>query len=295
MLAITDPIEPTVPDPASSLDYVLYPVRYYLQATGVVLWQAFTRPDLLWQGVKFSAALLSILAAHESGHYIACRRYNVRATLPFFLPAPPLFLAGTFGAFIKIQSPIGSRRALFDIAVAGPLAGFAVIIPVTLAALLTRAPAPPELLTNLEGMIVLNDPPLLQLLAWTLNIDLSNIAPNPFYFAAWIGLLVTSLNLLPVSQLDGGHTTYALFGKPAHRALGLIAFAGMLMLALLGWQWHNTPGGLLYAVLLFILLRMPHPQVRNEAESLGPIRLAVAVLTLIVFLLAFTPFPISIP
>ena len=139
-----------------------------------------------------------------------------------------------------------------------------------------------------------NDPPLLRLLAWILNVDLTSIAPNPFYFAAWIGLLVTSLNLLPVGQLDGGHLTYSLFGRLIHQGIGLSAFAGMLMLALLGWLWHHTPGGLLYVVLLFILLRLPHPQARSEADSLGPIRVAMAILTLIIFLLAFTPFPISI-
>jgi len=114
-----------VPEPplASVLDYLLYVPQYYLLNVGTLVVFALTHPQILTEGLVFSFALLSILTAHEMGHYVACRRYGVSATLPFFIPAPPLFLAGTFGAFIKIKSPIPSRRALFDIGLAGPLAG----------------------------------------------------------------------------------------------------------------------------------------------------------------------------
>jgi membrane-associated protease RseP (regulator of RpoE activity) len=289
-------VEPVMPAPAAWPDYLTYVPVYYARAVVGLLAYAWAHPQLLARGATFSAALLSILLAHEAGHYVACRRYNVRATLPFFIPAPPLFLAGTFGAFIKIKSPIPTRRALFDIGVAGPLAGFAVILPVALVAVLTAEPSGFSAESAAPGtVIVFNDPPLLRLFASALGVDIASIAANPFYFAAWIGLLVTSLNLLPVGQLDGGHAVFSVFGRRAHRHTGRAAFALMLTVAVLGWMWHHAPGGFVYAALLFVMLRVPHPQVVNEADALGRARLAVAAATLLVFLLSFEPFPISIP
>ncbi|HEX8161567.1 MAG TPA: site-2 protease family protein [Pyrinomonadaceae bacterium] len=291
------PVEPVLAAPARLFDYVSYVPLYYALTVAGVCEYAAAHPSLIAQGLTFAAALLSILAAHESGHYVACRRYNVEATLPFFIPAPPLFLAGTFGAFIKIKSPIPTRRALFDIGVAGPLAGFVVIIPVAVAAILTTHPAPPLPASASEAsgaLVYFNDPPLLRLLARALRMDIANAAPNPFYFAAWIGLLVTSLNLLPVGQLDGGHAVFSVFGERAHRLVGRFAFAAMLALAVLGWLWHHAPGGFVYAVLLFVMLRLPHPRATHEEATLGRARLAVAWLTLAVFLLCFEPFPLSI-
>jgi len=216
----------------------------------------------------------------------------VDATLPFFIPMPPPFIAGTLGAFIKIRSPIPSRRALFDIGVAGPLAGFLVVIPVACAGLLTSQAAPP---LPAEGVIIFNDPLLLRLLAAPLGVrDLVSIAPNPFYMAAWIGLLVTSLNLLPVGQLDGGHAVYAVLGRRVHRYAGRLAFLSMLALAPLGWVWHGVPSGFLYVVLLFIMLRLPHPQPLDDTDKLGTARTAVALATLLVFALSFIPFPLTI-
>ena len=283
--------EPAIAAPVTWLDYLLFPPAYYLQATGALIAHAFAHPALIVDGAAFAVALLAILLAHEAGHYIACRRYGVEATLPFFIPAPPLFLAGTFGAFIKIKSPIPSRRALFDIGVAGPLAGFIVVVPIALAAILTARPAPP---LPPEGLIIFNDPPLLRLMAGALGVDLFDIAPNPFYFAAWIGLLVTSLNLLPVGQLDGGHVTFAVFGPRSHRLLGLTAFFTMTALGALGWSWHGTPSGFVYALLLLVMLRVRHPQSEGETDMFGRTRLLVAAITLAVFLLSFTPFPITI-
>jgi membrane-associated protease RseP (regulator of RpoE activity) len=290
-------VEPALASPARLVDYVSYIPTYYALTVAGVCKYAVAHPSLLVSGVTFAAALLSILAAHESGHYVACRRYGVDATLPFFIPAPPLFLAGTFGAFIKIKSPIPTRRALFDIGVAGPLAGFIVIIPVAVAAILTTHPAPPLLASGADSsgaVVFFNDPPLLRLLARSLGMDIANAAPNPFYFAAWIGLLVTSLNLLPVGQLDGGHAVFSVFGERAHRLVGRAAFAAMLALAVLGWLWHHAPGGFVYAVLLFVMLRLPHPRATTEEASLGRARIVVAWLTLAVFLLCFEPFPLSI-
>lgn len=286
-------LEPAVAAPSTPLDYLTFIPQYLVLALATEAAYAFAHPQFIVEGLKFAAALLSILLAHESGHYVACRLYGVSATLPYFVPMPPPFMAGTLGAFIKIKSPIPSRRALFDIGVAGPLAGFVVIIPVACLALLTSTPGHPAP----EGLLVLvfNDPLLLRLLAVPLGVhDLPSIAPNPFYFAAWVGLLVTSLNLLPVGQLDGGHAVYSVLGRRAHRHAGRVAFLSMLALAPLGWLWHGVPSGALYVVLLFIMLRVPHPQPLDESDPLGAARNLVALLTLLVFALSFLPFPLTV-
>ena len=285
--------EPGLSAPSSFLDYILYIPEFYLKVTAAYVQNAFLDPSILAQGLTFAGALLAILTAHEAGHYIACRRYGVAATLPFFIPAPPLFLAGTFGAFIKIKSPIPSRRALFDIGVAGPLAGFVVAVPIAATGIWTAPPAVPVVAEAGQQMIVFNDPVLMQLLAGSIghNLDMN---VNPLYFAAWIGLLVTSLNLMPVGQLDGGHATYALFGARVHKWIGRCAFVLMSTLAILGWVWFSSPSGFLYAILLGVLLRVRHPKVTDDVEKLDRPRVIVATLTLIVLALSFLPFPIKI-
>lgn len=291
MLSSTDLPEPNVPEPTRFFEYLLYIPEYYLKATALLIMQGVTHTGLLAQGLAFSVSLLAILTAHESGHYVACRRYGVDATLPFFIPAPPLFLAGTFGAFIKIKSPIPSRRALFDIGVAGPLAGFVVAVPIAIIGILLSHPAPPPA----GASIVFNDPLLFRMIAQVAGVHLDAYnAGNPFYFAAWIGLLVTSLNLMPVGQLDGGHATFSLFGARTHRWLGIVAFITMATLAVLGWMWHKAPSGFLYAVLLAVMLRMRHPQAGDGSETLGRARVVIALCTLLVFILSFWPFPITI-
>ena len=284
--------EVEVPEPAltRAVDYLLYLPRFYVGAVLAILSNAFQHQQILIDGLTFSVALLAILTAHEMGHYIACRRYRVKATLPFFIPAPPLFLAGTFGAFIKIKSPIPSRHALFDIGLAGPLAGFVVAIPVSILGLLYMQPAT----SNPSYSIIFNDPLLFRLLGKLLGVPLDPYAPtNPYYMAAWIGLLVTSLNLMPVGQLDGGHGTFSVFGKRVHHVIGRAAFVSMAILAVLGFVWHGSPSGFLYTVLLGVMLRVRHPQPATM-EPLGKTRVLVAIITLIVFVLCFWPFPITI-
>ena len=295
IMLVSDAVpEPAMRSPVGLLDYVLYIPEFYLKAVAGYVQYAFAHPQLLAQGGSFAGALLAILTAHEAGHYIACRRYGVEATLPFFVPAPPLILAGTFGAFIKIKSPIPTRRALFDIGVAGPLAGFVVALPIAVIGILTAHPATLQLTPETgQQTIIFGDPLLLQLIARAFGSDL-NIEINPFYFAAWIGLLVTSLNLMPVGQLDGGHATYALFGKRLHTWIGRAAFVLMTSLAILGGVWYSSPSGFLFAVLLAVLLRVRHPQVMDESEPLDRKRVIIALLTLLVFVLSFLPFPIKI-
>ena len=283
-------IDPNLPEPSSVVGWILFVPEYYLQTVKLLISFALLHPQILGQGLIFSGALLTILLAHEMGHYIACRRYGVDATLPFFIPAPPLFLAGTFGAFIKIKAPIPTRRALFDIGLAGPLAGFVALLPIAVIGILSMGtPLRP---TGHE--IFFNDPLLLRLLGRLLGVRLDPYSPtNPCYMAAWIGLLVTSLNLMPVGQLDGGHGTFALFGQRAHQWIGRLAFVTMAALAILGWFWHGSPSGFLYTVLLAVMLWVRHPQ-PQVMEPLGAKRIWIAILTLIVFALSFWPFPITI-
>lgn len=293
-ISLVSPVLPTLEPPlATPLDYLLYLPLSYLY-WGVELFKyAVQNPHLIAEGATFSASLLAILFSHEMGHYLACRYYKVSATLPYFIPAPPIFLAGTFGAFIKIRSPIPTRRALFDIGLAGPLAGFVVALPVAVAGILTVGP-PAEIPATGGQLIFFNDPLLFRLISKLAGIPLDPNSPiNPLYMAAWIGLLVTSLNLMPVGQLDGGHGTFAVFGGRAHRIIGRVAFVTVVTLALLGFWWHNSPSGFLYAVLLGIMMKVPHPA-PGEMEPLGTKRTVVAIITLIVFALCFWPFPITI-
>jgi membrane-associated protease RseP (regulator of RpoE activity) len=263
---------------------------YYVQAVFEILRFAFAQPALLVQGLIFSGCLLAILASHESGHYLFCRYYGVDATLPFFIPQPPLLIPGTFGAFIRMKSVVPSRRALFDIGLAGPLAGFVVMIPIAVAGVLTlkHQNIPPG-----SPGITFNDPLLFRAIASAFKINLNDGVANSFYLAAWFGALVTALNLMPVGQLDGGHGTFSVFGQRVHRWIGQAAFAVVAIISVLGWFWHGSPSGLVYIVLLAVMLRVRHPQ-PEQMERLGAKRIMVAIITLIVFALCFLPFPITL-
>jgi membrane-associated protease RseP (regulator of RpoE activity) len=282
-------LDVSIPAPSTVVGYLLYVPQYYVQTVIDYLSFALLNPHILAQGLIFSASLLTILLSHEMGHYIACRLYGVSATLPFFIPAPPMFIAGTFGAFIKIKSPIPTRRALFDIGLAGPIAGFVALLPIAVAGIVSLKAGP----ALLDHSITFNDPLLFRLLARAFHSRLDDATPNPYYMAAWIGLLVTSLNLMPVGQLDGGHGTFSIFGPRAHRWIGRVAFVTMAVIAVLGWYWHGSPSGFLYTILLAVMLKFRHPQPQSM-EPLGTARTIVAMITLIVFILSFWPFPITI-
>lgn len=265
---------------------------YYVTAVVEVIRYAFAHPAILKEGLVYSGSLLAILASHESGHYFLCRYYGVEATLPFFLPQPPLLIPfpGTFGAFIRIKSPVPSRRALFDIGLAGPLAGFIVMVPIAVAGLLTleHQVIPPG-----ASGYTLNDPLLFRMIGWAFGLRLDDGVINPFYLAAWIGALVTALNLMPVGQLDGGHGTFSVFGPRAHWWIGRAAFVMMAGISIFGWFWHGSPSGFVYVVLLVVLLRVGHPP-PLQMEPLGTARIIIGIVTAIVFALCFLPFPITI-
>jgi len=268
------------------------PERYLALVTNAV-YLLFTDLEYLTYGLSFSLSLLFILISHEMGHYIACRIYGVDATLPYFIPTPPMIgPAGTFGAFIKIMSPMPSRKAVFDIGVAGPIAGFIALIPIAVIGLATMQAATPEQIAN-SGGIVFADPLFIKLLAWFLRIDLNLGIGNAFYFAAWVGLLVTALNLIPSGQLDGGHAIYSVFGGTVHRWTGKIAFILMAALAILAWIYFNSPSGFLIAVLLGVMMRIRHPEPYDKSP-LDAKRKVIAFLTLVIFIFCFVPFPIQI-
>jgi len=247
-----------------------------------------SHPEQLSRGIPFSFTLLLILGTHEMGHYLVSRRHRLDVTLPYFIPAPPIpFIIGTFGAFIRIRSPIGDKRALLDVGCAGPLTGVLVSIPVILAGLnlskVTSLPPGGESLT-------LGEPLLFQFLSW---LTLGPLAPeqqvllHPVAFAGWIGLLVTALNLLPVGQLDGGHVAYALFPE-YHRWISLGCIGLLVLCGVLFWQ-----GWLMWAVLL-AFLGVRHPAPYHYWVPLDRRRQVLGLITILVFILSFTPTPFTL-
>ena len=246
------------------------------------------RWDLLIQGFWYSGTLIGILGAHEMGHYAFCRRYDVDATLPYFLPMPFL-LTGTLGAVIKIREAFPTRKVLFDIGVAGPIAGFVVLVPALFYGMTISnvVPAPTE-----GGVLFLGEPLLFRFAAhmvfgsvpdgFTLNM-------HPMVFAAWFGMLATALNLLPFGQLDGGHITYATLGRWS-TPISIVTVAAAIGMTFISPSWLVMTITLL--VMLF-LLGPRHPRVIYEYESLGPGRNLIAVFALIMFILCFTPVPIE--
>jgi membrane-associated protease RseP (regulator of RpoE activity) len=253
-----------------------FDVEQYLKAF-VTVW---SHPGLVWQGLPFSLTLLTILLAHESGHYLACLYYGVDASLPYFLPAPTLM--GTFGAFIRIRSAIYSKRVLFDIGVAGPLAGFVFLLP-ALAVGVAFSKVIPGI--GHQGGIQFGTPGLLWILQTVIfpGVPAVDIYLHPVARAAWIGILATALNLLPIGQLDGGHILYSLVGDK-HKLLSKIFIAALVPLGFLWWPWW------LWAVALFFLARR-HPVIVDPSD-IGKGRKYLALLSLIVFLLCFTAAPV---
>jgi membrane-associated protease RseP (regulator of RpoE activity) len=237
-------------------------------------------------GLPFSVTLLAILVTHEAGHYLMCRRHGIAASLPYVLPAPPMFLLGTFGAVIRVRSRFPDRRALFDMAAAGPWAGFVVALVAMVVGLRLSSvdPALPEgpvvmlgdsLLTSFLARVVLHAPP-------------DTVMLHPVAFAAWAGLLVTSLNLLPVGQLDGGHVLYAARGRRA-------VLVPLLLLTMLVWlALTGSPFWIVWSVVAAAMLFLGHPPTLNDAQPLDTWRRRGAVLSLALFLVTFVPEPIRI-
>ena len=239
------------------------------------------------QGLAYSGAVLGILGAHEMGHYLACRRYDVDATLPYFLPFPSL--AGTMGAVIKIREAFPTRKALFDIAVAGPIGGFVVLVPLLFwgMGLSNVIPVPPDM-----NGFSLGEPAIFRLAAW---LKFGSIAEgysvniHPIVFAAWFGMLATAWNLLPFGQLDGGHLTYATLGDRS-RFFSIATVAGAIVMCFVSYSWLLMT---VMMVAMLVLLGPRHPRVLDEYEPLGARRYILALVALVMLAICFTPVPID--
>ncbi len=243
----------------------------------------FAHPGLLVHGLPFSLTLLTILLAHELGHYLTCVYYNIDASPPYFLPAPTL--TGTFGAFIRLRSPIYSMSQLFDVGVAGPLAGFAFILPV-LAIGVAYSRVIPGLAE--QGDLVMGTPPLLGLFEWGLfpGVSASDISLHPIARAAWVGMFATALNLLPIGQLDGGHILYAFFSrwfKYLSRFFALLLLPmGLFWLGWIGWA------------IFFLFTGWRRPTIYDSIPLDGK-RKALGILAAVIFLACFCIQPLREP
>ena len=253
------------------------------------------RPAGLLQGLTFSVPLMAILLFHELGHYITSRRNNVRVSLPYFIPAPlpSVFIIGTFGAFIRMKSLPRTRRVMFDVGASGPWAGMLLAVPAIIIGLHYSEILP---LDRSSGGIELGNSLLfLGLSRWILGVDPNAVTINlhPIAFAGWIGLIVTTLNLLPVGQLDGGHVIYALFGR-SHRAISRLFVVCCVLMVVVPWilGWSFWLGWLLWAVLL-VFLGLGHPAAIDADTPLDPRRRAAAWLTILLFIVTFSPVPFS--
>jgi membrane-associated protease RseP (regulator of RpoE activity) len=243
---------------------------------------------LLLRGFWYSGTILAILGCHEMGHYVACRYYDVDASLPFFIPAP-LPLTGTLGAFIRIRELIPTKRMLFDIGIAGPIAGFAVAVPALFIGLaMSHVVRVPPDFTGVE----LGEPLLFKLastLLWGTPPDGYSLNLHPMAFAAWFGLLATALNLFQIGQLDGGHISYAVLGRRSSQVT-LATVGVVIALSYFAMSWRVWTA--LMIVMLFTFGRH-HPRTIDEDVPLDRARMILAVVALVMFIVCFTPAPIE--
>ena len=249
----------------------------------------FSDPLFWLRGLWYSLTVLAILGCHEMGHYLACLRYGMDVTRPYFLPAP-LPLTGTLGAFIRIRSRIPNKIALFDIGIAGPLAGFVVAVPALFIGLwLSRVDRLPADASNL---MELGEPLFFRFAAWVVWGDVADgytINMHPMAFAAWFGLLATALNLFPISQLDGGHISYAVFGRRS-TAITIVMIGVAVGLTFVSSSWIAWT---VLLVIMIVTMGPRHPPTLDEDEPLDRGRLILAAVALAILVGCFTPAPIG--
>jgi len=250
-------------------------------------WEALIHPRLLLDGIPFSLALISILLAHELGHYFTCRYYKIDASYPYFIPAPTLI--GTFGAFIRIRSPIFNRKALFDVGISGPVVGFVLALPILAAGIYFSKVVPG---VQSGALVIFGSPPLMRLFVAIFHpgARLNDILFSPVALAAWVGLFATALNLLPIGQLDGGHIVYSVASE-RHRRVSMALLVVLIAMGIFFW------GGWIFFALvdMIFLAGFRHPPVIDRWTPLDRRRRAWAIVALIIFLLCFTPIPLSVP
>ncbi|MBI4520545.1 MAG: site-2 protease family protein [Gemmatimonadetes bacterium] len=276
-------------DPLRGVALELGPI--WLPVPTGVDWSALLR------GAPFALPLMTILLGHELGHYVIARRLHLRVTLPYFIPFPPYFsIVGTLGAFIRLRSPLMHRRMLFDVAIGGPLVSFLLSIPALVIGLRwsTLAPGAGDAVTPFvvpfagEAIWIGNS----LALAWLADLIVGEagsgwIVLHPVAFAAWLGLFVTALNLLPFGQLDGGHILYALVGR-RQRVLALALLGVLFPLGWLWWGWWLWLG----VAIVIGRGRLGHPPVLQEGEELPRGRRVLGWAAVVVFLLIFAPVPV---
>lgn len=247
------------------------------------------QPERFAVGLPYSLGLLLILGTHELGHYFTAKAHGIQVTPPFFIPVP--FALGTFGAFIKIKSLTPNRRALFDVAVAGPLAGLVFAIPALLVGLRFSQVVPGSIPESLGNVGVNIDSSVLLACLTKVSLGASALAGNhlllhPLAFAGWLGLIVTALNLLPIGQLDGGHISHALFGSRHAHALSMAATAGLFLLALFVW-----PGLMFWAFIVFFIAGTHDAPAANDVTPVGFPRRLIGYFTFLLLLLIIIPVP----
>lgn len=263
-----------------------------------------------WIGFQYAFALMAILTAHEFGHYFAARYHGLKVTLPYFLPGiliPPwiipgfggtTIMPGTFGAFIRIKSPIETRKQLMDVGAAGPIAGFVVCLIVLILGFVFIPPNDYayqfyDVMSLYDGQPVTHfgSSLLFSTLGALLAPDklpaMYDIVHYPLLFAGWFGLLVTALNLLPIGQLDGGHVLYSLLGRK-QKYVAVTAFAFILFIAF----FYDIKSWFIWAILIIFIIRIKHPPVVDEDTPLDRKRILVGIIAIIIFILCFIPAPI---
>jgi membrane-associated protease RseP (regulator of RpoE activity) len=270
------------------LHIILFIVTFLTTLTAGALQKGINiiaEPERIIEGFPFAGTLMTILLCHELSHYIASRKHHTKATLPYFIPAPSII--GTFGAFIKMKSPIITRRALIDIGASGPIAGFIVSV---IACIVGLSMSEVVSIPHAEGMLSLGDSILFSFLskiAIGVTPNSHDILLHPVAFAGWIGLFVTSLNLIPVGQLDGGHIAFAILGK-RHKYISIVLVVILAVLGIIYWE-----GWALWAVLMLIL-GIKHPPVLYWEVPLDPKRKFIGILTFIIFIITFIPLPFNL-
>ena len=258
----------------------------------------FVTFDQLFVGIPYAFAILTILGAHEMGHYLYAKKYKIYATLPYFIPFfIPAFNIGTLGAFIKMKSPIPDKKALFDVGVAGPIAGFiaSLFFLVVGFSLLPDLEGLKEYIGQMHpwsedgaGALTLGNPILFEFIRNLMgaeHLPMYEVYHFPFIFAGWLGLFVTALNLMPIGQLDGGHISYALLGAKAK----YVAIGAFIALALLNFYSTNW---ILWTILILLVIRLKHPPTLNDTIELDSNRKKMAWTSYIIFITCFSPMPI---